>query len=90
MKNISPTYLPHFHGLTFEDIERFMFEFSIIYKTYDYTSDEQKLKLFPTTLKDVTLCWFIGLPRGNITTWEHMQQAFNEDYKDYCRSKETK
>ena len=69
MKNISPSALPHFHGLTTEDPETFLFEFVFICRTYDYTDDEQKLKLFPSTLKDAALCWFMGLPGDNITTW---------------------
>ena len=55
MKNISPLSLPHFHGLTTEDPDTFLFEFVVIYRTYDYAEDEQKLKLFPSTLKDAAL-----------------------------------
>jgi len=55
MKNISPFALPHFHGLTSKDPDTFLFEFDVICRTYDYTTDEQKLKLFPSTLKDATL-----------------------------------
>ena len=73
MKNINPSILPHFHGLTTKDPATFLFEFVVICRTYDYTYDEQKLKLFPSTLKDATLCWFMGLPRDSITTWDHMQ-----------------
>ena len=90
MKNISPSSLPHFHGLTSEDLDTFLFEFHVIRKTYDYTTNEQKLKLFPSTLKDVALWWFMGLPWERITTWAQMQQAFNNKYRDYCRSKDTK
>ena len=57
---------------------------------YDYASDDQKLKLFPSTLKDKTLRLFMGLPGDNINSWENMQDAFNNKYMDYCRSKETK
>jgi len=32
----------------------------------------------------------MGFPRDNITTWAEMQQSFNEKYRDYCRSKDTK
>ena len=67
-----------------------MFEFFVVCRTYDYTSDDQKLKLFPSTLKDAALRWFMGLPVDNITTWAHMEETFNNKYKDYCRSKETK
>jgi len=31
MKNISPSALPHFHGLTTEDPDTFLFEFSVIF-----------------------------------------------------------
>jgi hypothetical protein len=81
MKNISPTSLPHFHGLTSEDPDTFMFEFFVVCRTYDYASDEKKLKLFPSTLKDATLHWFMGLPGDSITTWAQMQQAFNNKYR---------
>ena len=68
MKNIIPSALPHFHVLTIEDLETFLFKFVVICKTYDYAEDEQKLKLFPSTLKDVALHWFMGLPSNSITT----------------------
>ncbi len=90
MNNISPSALPHFHGLTTEDPNTFLFQFIVICQTYDYAEDEQKLKLFPSTLKDATLCWFMGLPGNNITTWAQMQHTFNNKYRDYCRSKDTK
>ena len=89
MKNISPNSLPHFHGLASKDPNIFMFDFVVVCRTYDYTYDEQKLN-FPSSLKDATLCSFMSLPGGNITTWPQMQQAFNEKYMDYYRSKEIK
>ena len=55
MKNISPSALPHFHGLTIEDADTFLFEFDVMCQTYDYVEDEKKLKLFPSTLKDAAL-----------------------------------
>jgi len=55
MRNISPSALPHFHGLTSEDPDTFLFDFYVICKTYDYTTDDQKLKLFPSILKNVAL-----------------------------------
>ena len=55
MKNISSSTLHHFHGLTTKDPDTFLFEFVVICQTYDYTDDEKKLKLFPSTLKDATL-----------------------------------
>jgi len=69
MKNISPSPLPHFHGLTLEDPAIFMFELAAICKNYDYITDEEKLKLFPSTLKDIALHCFMGLLGDRITTW---------------------
>jgi hypothetical protein len=42
--------------------------------SYDYSYDAQKLKLFPTTLKDASLCWFMGLGGNSIQNWEGMRQ----------------
>lgn len=67
-----------------------MFEFIVVCRTYDYASNDQKLKSFPSIVKDVALCWFMSLPGGNIATWAQMQEAFNDKYEDYGRSKETK
>ena len=61
MKNISPSTLQHFHGLTLEYLDTFMFEFYVFCRTYEY-------ELFPSTLKDAALGWFMDLPRNNITT----------------------
>lgn len=72
------------------DRKNLMFEFIVISRTYDYASDDQKLNLFPSTLKDASLCWFMGLPKGSITTWARMLHALKIKYRDYCRSKETK
>jgi hypothetical protein len=47
MKNIHPSVLPHFHGLVSEDPDSFLFKFDILCRSYDYTSDAQKLRLFP-------------------------------------------
>ena len=40
MKNISPSTLPPFHGLTTEDPDNFLFGFAILCRTYDYVEDE--------------------------------------------------
>ena len=67
-----------------------MFEFFVVCRTYDYALDDQKINLFPSTLKDVALRWFMGLPGNNITTSAQMQEAFNNNYKDYYSSKKNK
>ena len=43
MKNISPSVLPHFHGKSTEDLDEFLFEFDILYRSYNYISKEKKL-----------------------------------------------
>lgn len=91
MENISLSSLPHFHGITFEDSDTFMFEFFFVYRTYDYASNDQKLKLFPSS----------NPQRCNIalvyeSTWRKHHypgpnaQTFNNKSWDYCSSKETK
>jgi hypothetical protein len=70
MKNIPHSTLPNFHGLSKEYLDTFLFEFEILCRSYDYVSDAQKLNLFPATLKDVALRWFMGLGRDNICTWD--------------------
>ena len=59
MKNISPSVLLHFHEKSTEDPNEFLFEFNIPCRSYDYTSSERKLKLFPATLKDNALQGFM-------------------------------
>jgi hypothetical protein len=90
MKNINPSSLPHFHGLVYEDPDTFLFEFAVICRTYDYTTNEQKLKIFPSTLKDSSLRWFMSLEGNSITTWDQMKNTFSERYKDYCRARDTR
>ena len=71
-KSISPSALPQLHGLTSEDADTLLFEFSIIYRTYNYTTNEKKLKIFPSTLKDAALHWFMSLTGASVTTWAHL------------------
>ena len=83
MKNISPSMLPRFYGKETDDLDEFIFEFDILYHSYDYTTNAQKLKLFPATLKDNALRWFMILGRGTITTLDRMKQVFLEKYQEY-------
>ena len=88
MKIISPAILPRFHGKAIEDPDEFLFEFDILCRSYDYTSNAQKLKLFPTTLKDNVLRWFMSLGGETVTTWDQMKQVFLEKYQEYCNNKD--
>lgn len=84
MKNISPSILPNFHGKRNEDLETFLFEFEVLCRSYDYLHDAQKLKLFPATLKDSTLKWFMSLGVHSITTRGKMKEDFLGKYIYYC------
>jgi hypothetical protein len=55
MRNISPSTLHIFNGFSSEDRDNFTFEFDVLCKTYDYTKNAHKMKLFLTTLKNLTL-----------------------------------
>lgn len=36
MKNIPPSFIPDFHGMTSEDLETFHFQFEILCRSYGY------------------------------------------------------
>jgi len=57
MKVIPFQNIPTFQGLTSEDLDAFLFEFDVLCQDYDYTTDPQKLKLFPSTLKGRIGLW---------------------------------
>lgn len=61
MKNISPSTVPNFSGKVNEDLDSFLFDFDILCRSQDYSSDAQKLNVFLATLKDAKLRWFMGL-----------------------------
>ena len=83
MHIIPPSSLPNFHGLTNEDPDTFLFEFEILCRGYDYCTNDQRLKLFPLTLKGAALRWFMSLGGNCIQTWEDMKNIFLKKYQDY-------
>jgi hypothetical protein len=76
MKNIPLSALPTFHGKSSEDPDVFLFEFNILCRSYNYLQDAHKLKLFPATLKDYALRWFMSLGEYSIRSWEDMKENF--------------
>ena len=80
MKNIPLSALPNFHGLASEGPNEFLFEFDILCKSYDYISDTQKLKAFPSTLKGKALQWFMSLGHDSIINWSQMKQSLLTKY----------
>ena len=65
--------LPLFHGKAAEDPDEFLFEFDILCRSYNYVTNAEKLKLFPATLKDNALRWFMSLGGGTVTNWDKMK-----------------
>ena len=78
MKNIPPYFLPKFHGLRLEDSETFRFEFEIVCRSYGYLLKTQKLRLFPATLKDRALKWFMSLGTNSVRSWNDMKNIFTK------------
>ena len=50
-KRIPPHVLLNFHGLENEDPDVFLFQFEVHCRGYGYCANDQKLNVFPTTLK---------------------------------------
>ena len=90
MKSIPLSVLPSFHGVNTKDPDSLLFEFNVHCRSYNYNHDGQKLKLFPTTLKDSVLRWFMGQPNDSISTWDAMKHTFLKKYHDYSRNRHTK
>ena len=75
MKNIPPSILPQFCGMSTEYLDAFLFEFDILCRSYNYNQDGHKLKLFPATLRYYAR-WFMGLEDDSVTNWDDMQMEF--------------
>jgi hypothetical protein len=85
MKNISLSSLPTFRGMSTEDPDLFLFEFDILCRSYNYSDDAQKLKLFCARMKDLALRWFTSLGENTILSWDQMKDTFLWKYQDYCK-----
>ena len=79
-KNINPSILHTFHGMSTEDSDAFLFKFDILCRSYNYVDDAQKLKLFHATFKNASLRWFIGLGEYTIRSWDEMKKTFLKKY----------
>ena len=90
MKNIPPFSLPTFYGKSNEDPDKFLFEFNILCRSYNYLQDTQKLKLFLATLKDSTLRWFMELGESTIRMWDDMKTSFLQKYQEYYKPKDSR
>lgn len=53
--------LPILYVLASKYPNALLFEFDVLCRGYDYTTEPPKLIFFPTTLKGATLRWFMGL-----------------------------
>ena len=63
-----------------------MFEFDVLCRSYDYVSNAQKIKLFPSILKGESLHLFMGLGGETILTWEDMKHKFLQKNQEYCKT----
>lgn len=80
--------MPNFYGKSTEDPNTFLFEFDILCRSYNYVTDAQKLKLFPATLKDSALRWFMGLEEHFTVSWDGVRGDFLKKYQDYYKPKD--
>ena len=87
-KSIPLDVLPNFHDLENEDPNVFLFQLEVLCRGYGYCSNDQKLNVFPLTLKGTSLRWFMSLGGSCIQTWEDMKHVFLKRYQDYCRVNE--
>lgn len=85
MQSIPPSNLPNFHGSVDEDPDAFLFQFEVFCRGYGYFTNDQKLIVFPLTLKGTSLQWFMSLDGNSIQTWEDMKYVFLQRYQHYCR-----
>ena len=85
MKRIPLSSLPYFQGMTIEDPDTLFFEFDVLCRRYDYTSDAQNMKLFPTTLKGATLRWFMGLGFSTIQRCGDMKLPVSKNIRNIVR-----
>lgn len=88
MKNISLASLPLFHGMSSADPDEFLFKFDILCRSYNYYNDAHKLKLFPTTLRNSALRWFMSLGEHNIYFWDQMKSFFLKQYQDFYKNRD--
>jgi hypothetical protein len=75
-KNISLSSLYTFRDMSTEDPDLFLFKFDILCRSYNYSDDAQKLNLFPATMKDSALRWFMSLGENTILSWDQMKDTF--------------
>jgi hypothetical protein len=85
MKNIPLSSLPTFIGMSTEDLDLFLFKFDMLCRSYNYLDNAQKLKLFPATMQDSALRWFMSLGENTILFWDHMKDTFLRKYQDDCK-----
>ena len=68
-----------------EDPDLFLYEFDILCRSYNYSDNAQKIKLFSATMKDSALRWFMILGENTILSWDQMKDTFLWKYQDYCK-----
>ena len=64
-----------------QDLETVLFKFEILYRSYGYLLNTQKLRLFLETLKYKALKWFIILGTNSIRSWNDIEKYKYHDLK---------
>src|SRR3954463_14141311 len=75
--------LPSFYGLSKENPYHHIcdfLEFCEMQRFSNITPDQQRLRLFPYSLKDNAKAWLHALPENTITTWDQMSKTFLSKY----------
>ncbi|XP_040361820.1 uncharacterized protein LOC121049220 [Rosa chinensis] len=75
--------LPIFHGFNVEDPNKHLKEFLFVCSCMtpqEVDEDIFKLKAFPFSLEDRAKDWLYELPKGHITSWNGLMEAFLETY----------
>lgn len=90
MKPIPLQSIPNFHQMITEDLDAFLFEFDVICRGYYYTTNPQKLKLFPSNLKGATFRWFMVVDGHTSNSLDDMKTSFLTRYQDFCKTRELK
>ena len=86
MQSIPPYIVPNFNDLENEDLDALLFEFEVLCRGYYYCTIAQNLMMFPHTLKEVAIRWFMRIGGNYIQTWEDMKHViFLKKCQDYCR-----
>lgn len=68
--------LPQFKEKRTENPDTHVNEFEMVSTANGHTSDAQKLRYFPCTLRDMAMEWYVQFEKGHFLTWDSLRTAF--------------